>query len=271
MDLDFESEEGAHDAYREAEVAGRSHLYGVAAEELLHVVIRESLVIVVLCDHACLEREILCMLEDFVYPTSRLDRTGYGQMAVHLEEEASRDVCAVLSSQSVPHRSDLLKRRFDQAVVGLCLREALAYIRSESLESPCGIGYVLIGYHKLRNCIHHLKRQILVVDPERLLTVCNVPEDTAPVDEFLCVIPYSHITASFTQTLLYSNSPDSQRRKQKSGHQSPCMVMNSLTLLRTSSPPISATRPDSYSESTQFLMNMTTALCLSTILSPLSP
>ena len=110
VDLDFESEECAHDAYRQPEIPGRSNLHGIPAEEFLHVIIGKTRVVIVLSDHALRKSQVFGVLENFVDAASRFDRSCDRKMAVHLEKEPARDVRAALLLKSSLHVCDILKR-----------------------------------------------------------------------------------------------------------------------------------------------------------------
>ena len=193
VDLDFEPEECAHDAYREPQVSGRSDLHRVAAEEFSEIVIGEPLVIVLFGDHSRLESEVFGMLQNFVDASSGLDRAGDRQMAVHLQEKPSRYPAGTVFLYSRLHRADLGERRLDEALVLFGLREAFPDIRSKPVEPPCRVLDVFIGHDELAQRVDHVERKVFVVDPESLLLIGDVPEDPASCDEFLCVLLNSHL------------------------------------------------------------------------------
>ncbi|MNC49096.1 hypothetical protein D3C75_982480 [compost metagenome] len=83
----LETQPGAHDADRQAEVAGRADRNLVLAEELPGLVAGQFPVIAVEVDQAGLQGQVFGMLEHFMNTAAGLDRTRDRQLAVGLEPE----------------------------------------------------------------------------------------------------------------------------------------------------------------------------------------
>ena len=86
VDDDPEAQGSAHDADGETQVAGGAHLHGVAAQELLHVLIGKGGVVVLLGELPGGQGQILRVLQHFIDAAAGLDGPGDVQMAVFLQQ-----------------------------------------------------------------------------------------------------------------------------------------------------------------------------------------
>ena len=185
--LDLEAQRRAHDADGQAQIAGRADLHGVLAEEGLHVVVRQTGVVLIHGEFAALQRQILRMLEHLVDAAPGLDGARDGQMAVHLQEQPTGDLAAIRLLQLLLHGGDGLQGGFDQAVGLLGLREAAADEGGEPAQALLGVLDVRIGDDQLAGRVRHRKGQEIRIDPDGLFLVGNGPDDRIAVNVLLCV------------------------------------------------------------------------------------
>ena len=193
MNFDLETEESAHYTDRQSEVSGRADLHGILAEEFSEVIVRESFVVVILGDHACLKSQILSVLENLIDAASGFDRTGDRQMRVHLEKKSARDLSIISLDESLLHSAYISQRRLDQAIVFSSLREAFLNVWSKSVEPLLCISDVVVTDDQLADTVNQAERKMLWVDPQSFFLISYVSENRIHFYHFTCVVLNTHI------------------------------------------------------------------------------
>ena len=163
-----EPERGARDADRQAQVPGRADLDGVASEELPRGGSGERGVVVADADEAGFQGEVLGMLEHLVDAAARLHGASYGQMAVHLEEEASGQGRPTRPREGVAHRGNLAQGRLDEAAGRAGLGKRALEEGGEALEARGGVGDGRVGDDEVAQGAHRVERQEPRVGPAQL-------------------------------------------------------------------------------------------------------
>ncbi len=99
MDADFKAQLGAHDANRQAQIAGGTDGDGVLAEKGAGLFAVQLAVVVRQRDQTGFQCQILCMFQDFMDAATGFDGTGNRKFAIRLQPQGTHMLQCVFLNQ----------------------------------------------------------------------------------------------------------------------------------------------------------------------------